>query len=114
MYKLGIITSSDKGYSGERKDESGLVIAHIAKEKGFKVEKYKVLPDEREMLRDEMINMADNLGVDLILTTGGTGFSKRDVTPEATKDVIEKEALGIPEAIRSYSMTITKRAMLSR
>ncbi len=61
-----------------------------------------------------MINMADNLGVDLILTTGGTGFSKRDVTPEATKDVIEKEALGIPEAIRSYSMTITKRAMLSR
>ena len=84
MYKLGIITSSDKGYSGERKDESGLVIAHIAKEKGFKVEKYIVLPDEREMLRDEMINMADNLGVDLILTTGGTGFSKRDVTPEAT------------------------------
>ena len=114
MYKLGIITSSDKGYSGERKDESGLVIAHIAKEKGFKVEKYIVLPDEREMLRDEMINMADNLGVNLILTTGGTGFSKRDVTPEATKDVIEKEALGIPEAIRSYSMTITKRAMLSR
>ena len=90
MYKLGIITSSDKGYSGERKDESGLVIADIAKGKGF------------------------NLGVDLILTTGGTGFSKRDVTPEATKDVIEKEALGIPEAIRSYSMTITKRAMLSR
>ena len=58
MYKLGIITSSDKGYSGERKDESGLVIANIAKEKGFKVEKYIVLPDEREMLRDEMINMA--------------------------------------------------------
>ena len=114
MYKLGIITSSDKGYSVERKDESGLVIADIAKGKGFKVEKYIVLPDEREMLRDEMINMADNLGVDLILTTGGTGFSKRDVTPEATKDVIEKEALGIPETIRSYSMTITKRAMLSR
>lgn len=114
MYKLGIITSSDKGYLGERKDESGLVIAHIAKENGFKVEKYIVLPDEREMLKREMINMSDNLGVDLILTTGGTGFSKRDVTPEATKDVLEREALGIAEAIRSYSMTITKRAMLSR
>lgn len=114
MYRLGIITSSDKGYAGERKDESGLVIANIAKEKGFKLEKYIILPDEREMLRDEMINMCDELKVDLILTTGGTGFSKRDVTPEATKDVIEKEALGIPEAIRSYSMTITKRAMLSR
>lgn len=114
MYRLGIITSSDKGYSGERKDESGLVIADIAEEKGFEVEKYIVLPDEREMLRAEMISMCDELKVDLILTTGGTGFSKRDVTPEATKDVIEKEALGIPEAIRSYSMTITKRAMLSR
>lgn len=114
MYRLGIITSSDKGYSGERKDESGLVIADIAEGKGFEVEKYIVLPDEREMLRDEMITMCDELKVDLILTTGGTGFSKRDITPEATKDVIEKEALGIPEAIRSYSMTITKRAMLSR
>ncbi|MGG5462730.1 MogA/MoaB family molybdenum cofactor biosynthesis protein [Clostridium sp. B9] len=114
MYRLGIITSSDKGYKGEREDKSGVVIAEIAEKSGFKVEKYVVLPDEREMLRDEMIFMSDELGVDLILTTGGTGFSKRDITPEATKDVIEREALGIPEAIRAYSMTITKRAMLSR
>lgn len=114
MYRLGIITSSDKGYKGEREDKSGEIITEIVEKSGFKVEKYIVLPDEREMLRDEMIFMADELGVDLILTTGGTGFSKRDITPEATKDVIEREALGIPEAIRSYSMTITKRAMLSR
>lgn len=114
MYRLGIITSSDKGYKGEREDKSGVVITEIAEKSGFKVEKYVVLPDEREMLRDEMIFMSDELGVDLILTTGGTGFSKRDITPEATKDVIEREALGIPEAIRAYSMTITKRAMLSR
>ena len=82
MYKLGIITSSDKGYSGERKDESGLVIAHIAKEKGFKVEKYIVLPDEREMLRDEMINMADNLGIrkdTLIVNMPGSPKACREV-----------------------------------
>ena len=114
MYRVAIITSSDSGYEGKREDKSGPEIERIIKSHGFEVVHKIILPDEREMLRDEMINMADNLGVDLILTTGGTGFSKRDVTPEATKDVIEKEALWIPEAIRSYSMTITKRAMLSR
>ena len=114
MFTVGIITSSDKGYVGEREDKSGLVIEEIVSEKGFKVIKKVILPDEKELLEKEMINMSDNLKVNLILTTGGTGFSKRDVTPEATKNIIEREAPGIVEAIRFYSLQITKRAMLSR
>lgn len=114
MYTVGIITSSDKGYLGEREDKSGEVIREIVEANGFKVEKYIVLPDNEEMLSKEMMYMSDSLGVNLILTTGGTGFSKRDITPEATKLVIEREAPGICEAIRYYSLQITKRAMLSR
>ena len=114
MFTVGIITSSDKGYRGEREDKSGQVIEEIVSQNGFKVIKKVVLPDEKEMLEKEMINMCDNLNVNLLLTTGGTGFSKRDITPEATKSVIEREALGIVEAIRFYSLQITKRAMLSR
>ena len=114
MFTVGIITSSDKGYSGEREDKSGEVIEEIVSENGFKVVKKVVLPDEKTLLENEMINMCDNLNVNLLLTTGGTGFSKRDITPEATKAVIEREALGIVEAIRFYSLQITKRAMLSR
>lgn len=114
MFTVGIITSSDKGYIGEREDKSGQVIEEIVTQKGFKVIKKVVLPDEKDLLEKEMINMCDNLNVNLLLTSGGTGFSKRDITPEATKSVIEKEALGIVEAIRFYSLQITKRAMLSR
>ncbi len=114
MYTLGIITSSDKGFKGEREDKSGEVIKSISESKGFNVERYIILPDERIKLSEEMKYMSDELNLDLILTTGGTGFSERDITPEATKDIIEKEALGIAEAIRNYSFTITKRAMLSR
>ena len=114
MYTVGIITSSDKGYRGEREDKSGQVIEEIVSQNGFKVIKKVVLPDEKDLLEKEMINMCDNLNVNLLLTTGGTGFSKRDITPEATKSVIEREALGIVEAIRFYSLQITKRAMLSR
>ena len=114
MFTVGIITSSDKGYRGEREDKSGQVIEEIVSKNGFKVIKKVVLPDEKDLLEKEMINMCDNLNVNLLLTTGGTGFSKRDITPEATKSVIEREALGIVEAIRFYSLQITKRAMLSR
>ena len=114
MFTVGIITSSDKGYRGEREDKSGQVIEDIVSQNGFKVIKKVVLPDEKDLLEKEMINMCDNLNVNLLLTTGGTGFSKRDITPEATKSVIEREALGIVEAIRFYSLQITKRAMLSR
>ena len=114
MFTVGIITSSDKGYRGEREDKSGQVIEEKVSQNGFKVIKKVVLPDEKDLLEKEMINMCDNLNVNLLLTTGGTGFSKRDITPEATKSVIEREALGIVEAIRFYSLQITKRAMLSR
>lgn len=114
MYTVGIITSSDKGYSGEREDKSGAIIKEIVEANGFKVEKQIILPDEREMLSKEFKYMCDEMRVNLILSTGGTGFSKRDITPEATKDIIEREASGICEAIRWYSLQITKRAMLSR
>lgn len=114
MFTVGIITSSDKGHLGEREDKSGQVIEDIVSKSGFNVIKKVILPDEKNLLEKEMIDMCDNLEVNLLLTTGGTGFSKRDITPEATKAVIEREALGIVEAIRFYSLQITKRAMLSR
>ncbi len=114
MYTVGIITSSDKGYIGEREDKSGAVIKEIVENAGFKVEKMMIVPDENEMLKKEFIYMSDELKVNLILSTGGTGFSQRDITPEATKEIIDREAPGICEAIRMYSLQITKRAMLSR
>jgi len=114
MYTVGIITSSDKGYIGKREDKSGAVIKEIVENAGFKVEKMIIVPDENEMLKKEFIYMSDELKVNLILSTGGTGFSKRDITPEATKEIIDREAPGICEAIRMYSLQITKRAMLSR
>ena len=114
MFKVGIITSSDKGYVGEREDKSGELIKDIVTHEGYEVARYIVLPDEKEELEKEMIYMADELCVDLILTTGGTGFAKRDVTPEATLNVVNRLAPGISEAMRYYSLTITKRAMLSR
>ena len=114
MYTVGIITSSDKGYAGEREDKSGAVIKEIVEAAGFTVVKQVVLPDEKEMLKNEFKVMSDELKVNLILSTGGTGFSKRDITPEATKEILDGEAPGICEAIRMYSMQITKRAMLSR
>lgn len=114
MYTVGIITSSDKGFQGLREDLSGQTIKEIVTKQGFEVKEMKIVPDEMKQLSETMIYMADELKVNLILTTGGTGFSKRDVTPEATKLVIEREAPGICEAIRYFSLQITKRAMLSR
>lgn len=114
MFTVGIITSSDKGSVGEREDKSGELIKDIVTHNGYEVIRYIVLPDEKEELEKEMIYMSDELCVDLILTTGGTGFSKRDVTPEATLNVVNRLAPGISEAMRYYSLTITKRAMLSR
>ena len=97
---VGIITASDKGYLGEREDRSGARIAEIIEAQGYIVRKKVILPDDQQMLQDEMINMCND-DIQLILTTGGTGFSKRDVTPEATKAVIEREVPGIPMAILS-------------
>ena len=110
---VGIITASDKGYLGEREDCSGARIAEIMEAQGYTVRKKVILPDEQQMLQDEMIAMCND-DIQLILTTGGTGFSKRDVTPEATLAVSGRVAPGIAEAIRAGSMAITKRAMLSR
>ena len=105
--KAAIITSSDSGYAGEREDKSGSVIQEILEANDYEVVHTILLPDDRKMLADEGI-------AELIVTTGGTGFSPRDCMPEATKDIIEREVPGIPEAMRAYSMTIKPRAMLSR
>ena len=115
MYKVGIITASDNGFAGKREDLSGPAIEKIiADSSNFTVERYTMVPDEENVIANEMINMADKERIDLILTTGGTGFSERDVTPEATLKIIDKRAPGISEAIRSKSLSITDRAMLSR
>lgn len=114
MFRVAVITSSDSGYEGKREDKSGPEIERIVKEYRYEVVHTIILPDERKILADEMMRIADNNIADLILTTGGTGFSPRDWTPEATKDIVEREVPGIPEAMRAYSLQITKRAMLSR
>ena len=114
MYRVGIITASDKGSKGERVDESGPKMQEIISDFGYEVVYYKVLPDDKTVIADEMKRLCDENVVDLILTTGGTGFSKRDNTPEATLEIGEKLVPGIPEAIRNYSMQFTKKAMLSR
>lgn len=113
-FRAGIITASDKGSAGEREDLSGRKIVDILTKKGYTVKSIKVLPDEEEVLYNEMVRLADEEGVDVIFTTGGTGLSPRDNTPEATMRAATKNVPGIAEAIRAYSMTITKRAMLSR
>lgn len=114
MYRAGIVTLSDKGAAGEREDVSGAVIKEILEKAGYEVVSYRLLADEGEDLKEELMRLSDEVECDLVLTTGGTGFSPRDVTPEATLAVADRNAPGIAEAIRAYSMTVTKRAMLSR
>ncbi len=113
--KAGILTASDRCSAGINKDLSGKTIEEIIRTRlDGEVCCYKIVPDEREIIANSLMDMADNLGVDLILTTGGTGFSKRDVTPEATMDVIEKVIPGMPEAMRRKSAEKAPNAMLSR
>ncbi|MEG1409990.1 MAG: MogA/MoaB family molybdenum cofactor biosynthesis protein [Terrisporobacter sp.] len=114
MYRVGIITASDKGSKGERVDKSGPKIKEIVSQFGYEVVYYKVLPDDKELLAEEMKTVCDENIADLLLTTGGTGFSLRDNTPEATLSIGQKLVPGISEAIRNYSMQFTKKAMLSR
>ena len=114
MFQAAIITASDKGSQGLREDVSGQVIREILEHNGYAVVHQVILPDDRQLLANEMRKLCDEAGVDLILTTGGTGFSRRDITPEATLDVVERLVPGIPEAMRLNSLQITKRAMLSR
>ncbi len=113
-FSVGIITVSDKGSKGEREDASGPAIEEIMKQIGGRVEKYVIVPDEKRDIKEAIIEMSDKLGLNLILTTGGTGFSKRDITPEATLEVIERYVPGIPEAMRAKSLQVTPKAMLSR
>ena len=114
MKRVAIITASDSGYRGEREDLSGPAAREIVEKAGYEVASMDILPDDQVMLAGKLQEIADTGKAELILTTGGTGFSERDITPEATEEVIERKVPGIPEAIRAYSMTITKRAMLSR
>lgn len=114
MYTTAIVTLSDKGARGERVDISGQRIRELLPREKYQVVSYTLLPDDRAAIEQELIRLADVEHVDLILTTGGTGFSPRDVTPEATYAVMERNAPGIAEGLRAYSMSITKRAMLSR
>lgn len=113
-FTFGIITVSDKGSKGERIDESGPAAEELLKPVGGVMKKYIIVPDEREQIKKAIIKMADDLKVDLVLTSGGTGFSPRDVTPEATLEVIEKHVPGIPEVMRAESLKVTPKAMLSR
>ena len=114
MKRAAIITSSDSGYRGEREDLSGPAVRKILEANGYRIVSLEILPDDRIVLAEKMKQIADENLADLILTTGGTGFSPRDCTPEATMDVIQRQVPGIPEAMRAYSMQFTKRAMLSR
>ncbi len=114
MISVGVITASDQGSKGERVDLSGETIKEMVPQIGGKVTGYCVLPDDRHLLADKMREFADQAGLDLILTTGGTGFSPRDITPEATLDVVERLVPGIAEVMRLESLKKTPKAMLSR
>ena len=114
QYRVAVITLSDTASKGEREDVSGQTIADIVTKAGYKVVFRKIIPDDGEELTKLLCELADTDKADLILTTGGTGFSQRDNTPEATMQAIERETPGISEAMRYYSLQITPRAMLSR
>ena len=113
MYRIGVITASDKAFLGEREDKSGLLIRELLAPLGT-VEEYRVLPDDREAIKAALLQMADELGLDLVLTTGGTGLGPRDVTPDATREVMDREVPGLAEAMRAKGLEQTPHAMLSR
>ena len=112
MITVAVLTLSDKGSKGEREDVSGLLIEDMLKGIGAEVKHYEILPDEKELIKEKLITYSKE--VDLILTTGGTGLSPRDVTPEATLEVVDRQVPGIVEAMRSEGLKKTSRAMLSR
>jgi len=113
-YTAAVLTMSDKGFQGLREDTSGPAIRAMLEDEGWEVVYTTILPDDYETIRKALLRCADEMGVCLTVTTGGTGFSPRDVTPEATLSVVERLAPGIPEAMRAESMKITPRGMLSR
>ncbi len=113
MYRVGILIMSDKGSKGEREDRSGQQIRDLLGDQ-YNVDYYEIIPDEKEIIKDRLIKACDDQGLHLILTSGGTGFSSRDVSPDATLEVVEKLVPGIPEAMRYYGLQQTPKAMLSR
>jgi len=113
-YTAAVITVSDKGARGERVDTSGPAVREILEKAGFEVVYTAIVPDERADIERELIRCADEKHIALVMTTGGTGFSQRDITPEATLAVVERETRGIPEAMRWASLQITPRGCLSR
>jgi len=114
MIHTAIITLSDKGSKGEREDESGKVIREMVASIGADVRHYEVLPDERLLIATALTRLSDSGSIDLIVTTGGTGVAPRDVTPEATLDVIDRQLPGMAEAMRAESLKKTAHAMISR
>ncbi len=113
--RIGILTVSDRSARGERQDRSGPLLAEIVRERlRAEVVRLDVVPDERSEISAVLRDWTDRLALDIILTTGGTGFAPRDVTPEATREVIEKEAPGLQEAMRAESLKVSPHAMLSR
>ena len=114
MYKAAVITISDKGAVGQRVDTSGPNLVNILKEHEYDVVYTTIIPDDFETIKKELCKCSDELGVALVLTTGGTGFSPRDITPEATMAIVERPTPGIPEAMRAESMRITPKGCLSR
>ena len=112
--RFGILTLSDRSSRGERADASGPALANLIQAEGWSVVKQALLPDEESAIREILTSWADGSEMDIILTTGGTGFSPRDVTPEATRAIIEREAPGLAEAMRAASLRVTPHAMLSR
>ncbi len=114
LLRVAVITVSDRGYRKEREDRSGKYILQYFKEKGWQIADYEIVPDEKDMIEEKLISISDKGRADLIVTTGGTGFSQRDVTPEATDNVIEKKVPGFCEIIRIEGQKKTPRAILSR
>ncbi|MDC7223461.1 MAG: MogA/MoaB family molybdenum cofactor biosynthesis protein [Spirochaetales bacterium] len=114
MYSLSIITLSDSRDNKTKMDESGRFLKSAFEEKGYWVKDYALLKDEKSALREKLLSFSDDEEMDLILTTGGTGLSPRDITPETTAEVIEKEIPGLMEFLRHQSIVYTKKAVLSR
>lgn len=113
-FTAAVITMSDKGAQGLRKDTSGPAICEMLEKDGWEIVETQIIPDDMEKIKETLIHCTDDLKVCLVATTGGTGFSKRDITPEATNAVIERPTPGIPEAMRAESMRITPKGCLSR
>ena len=113
-WKAAVVTLSDKGYAGEREDKSGPLVREMIGAAGYDVQEMILLPDDREEIKKCLLRLCDEDKMDIVFTTGGTGFALRDCTPEATLAVADRNAPGIAEAMRAASMKITPRAMLSR